>query len=81
MSLRLDQAIGTVTAKDGKTATHTTEHATGMIDNPMSDDQIVAKFLDNAAPAVGEETAAEIKEMVWELEKADNLVKLMKSLG
>ncbi|HAA90984.1 MAG TPA: 2-methylcitrate dehydratase [Rhodospirillaceae bacterium] len=80
-NLRLDQAIGTVTAKDGKTATHTTEHATGMIDNPMSDDQIVAKFLDNAAPAVGEETAAEIKEMVWELEKADNLVKLMKLLG
>ena len=49
---------------------HETEvaHATGTIDNPMSDTAIDAKFLANATPVVGAGRASEIARIVWRLE-------------
>jgi 2-methylcitrate dehydratase PrpD len=43
-------------------------HATGTIDNAMSDSAIEAKFLANAAPVVGAERAREIAACVWRLQ-------------
>ena len=67
-NFRIDQAAAMVMGKDGTRMEHKTEHATGMVDNPMSDAQIETKFFDNAEPSVGAEKAKEIREMVWGLE-------------
>ena len=67
-NFRIDQAAAMVVGKDGTRMEHKTEHATGMVDNPMSDAQIETKFFGNAEPSVGAEKAKEIREMVWGLE-------------
>ena len=43
-------------------------HASGQINNPMSDRAIENKFLANTVPVVGEERARQIAAMVWKLE-------------
>jgi 2-methylcitrate dehydratase PrpD len=74
---RVDQARAVVTATDGRTAEHMVEHATGMVDNPMSDDAILAKFHDNAEPIVGAERAKAIRETVWRLEEVADVGELV----
>jgi len=77
-NFRVDQAAAVVTAKDGTRVEHRTEHATGMVDNPMSDAQIETKFFDNAEPIVGAEKAKAIREMVWSLESVSDVGDLVK---
>ncbi|MBE89726.1 MAG: hypothetical protein CMM76_09850 [Rhodospirillaceae bacterium] len=75
---RVDQAAAVVIGKDGTRFEYKTEHATGMVDNPMSDEQIETKFFDNAESIVGAEKAKEIREMVWELESVSDVGALMR---
>ena len=57
------------------------DHATGTVDNPMSDDAIEAKFLANARLAVGEDRAREIARAVWAMEKLSDIRDLLKLSG
>jgi 2-methylcitrate dehydratase PrpD len=77
-NFRVDQAAGVVISKDGKSVSHTTEHATGMTDNPMSDDEILAKFQDNVEPVLGAEKAQKIRDMVWGLDGVSDVGELVK---
>lgn len=77
-NFRIDQAAAMVVGKDGTRMEHKTEHATGMVDNPMSDAQIETKFFDNAEPSVGAEKAKEIREMVWGLENVSDIGALVR---
>ena len=77
-NFRVDQAAAVVIGKDGTRMGHKTEHATGMVDNPMSDAQIETKFFDNAEPSVGAEKAKEIREMVWGLENVSDIGALVR---
>ena len=63
-----DQAWATVRSRD-RSFEARIEHATGTVDNPMSDADIEAKFLGNAIPTVGSERARAICERVWQIDR------------
>jgi hypothetical protein len=56
-------------------------HASGTAENPMSDAQIEAKFMANAAPAIGAERAQRAVEWVASLEKQADVRELIALLA
>lgn len=66
--LRSDEALATVVAGNLREEVHI-QHASGTVDNPMSDAAIEAKFFANATPVIGEARARQAVELVWSLEK------------
>jgi 2-methylcitrate dehydratase PrpD len=69
-NLRRDAAHAAITTISGECYEADVAHASGTIDNPMSDAAIEAKFLANAAPVIHAERAREIVEFCWRLESA-----------
>lgn len=68
-SFRKDQAWARVVT--GKTSREAhVDHASGTIDNPMTDAAIEAKFLANAETAIGMDNARRLAEGVWKLDTA-----------
>ena len=68
-SFRKDQAWARVVT--GKTSREAhVDHASGTIDNPMTDAAIEAKFLANAETAIGLDNARRLAEGVWKLDTA-----------
>jgi 2-methylcitrate dehydratase PrpD len=65
---RKDQAQATLVTAAGERIEANVAHASGTVDNPMSDRAIENKFLANAAPAVGDERARQIAATAWRLE-------------
>lgn len=66
-SLRKDQARASVVIASEKHQS-TIEHASGTIDNPMSDNAIEGKFMANAEPVIGLERARRVRDLVWSLD-------------
>src|SRR5215470_9951465 len=75
-TLRKDEAFATVIAGGRRHDSHAA-HASGTIDNPMSDQQIEAKFLANATPVIGADRAKRVVETVWALEKQTDVRELI----
>jgi 2-methylcitrate dehydratase PrpD len=67
-NFRRDQAHATLVTVSGEIHEADVPHASGTVDNPMSDAAIEAKFLANATPVIGAERAREIATYVWRLE-------------
>lgn len=61
------RAIVSVTTVDGKTFTEQVDHAKGNPENPMNDEEVVAKFRSNAEHAMSAERQQEIIEATWSL--------------
>jgi 2-methylcitrate dehydratase PrpD len=57
--------------RDGRTLTHREQANRGCAERPLSGDEIAAKFLDNAAPVLGEPRAAALRERILALDDAD----------
>ena len=55
----------TVELADGRSLTHRVAANLGTPANPMSDDDLAAKFTDNAAPRFGTEGAARLLDACW----------------
>ncbi len=79
-TLRKDEAYATVVAGTARHAVHVA-HASGTTDNPMSDVAIEAKFLANAAPAIGDERARRACELAWSLDKVPDMRELIALLA
>jgi 2-methylcitrate dehydratase PrpD len=67
-TFRKDQASAAIIITTGERYAAMIDHASGTVDNPMSDDAIEAKFIANASPAVGAERAQNIAALVWRLD-------------
>src|SRR5262249_41101329 len=67
-SLEKDQAAATLYLAGGERVEARIEHASGTIDNPMSDRAIEDKFMANATPVVGEERARQVTAAAWALD-------------
>jgi 2-methylcitrate dehydratase PrpD len=67
-ALRKDQAFAAFVTTTGKRHETMIEHASGTVDNPMSDAAIEVKFIANAAPIIGAQRAQKIPALVWRLE-------------
>jgi 2-methylcitrate dehydratase PrpD len=65
---RKDQAHATLIATDGRRFEAPVAHASGTVDNPMSDAALERKFLGNAAGVLGEDRARAIAQAVWTLD-------------
>ncbi|MDZ4756501.1 MAG: MmgE/PrpD family protein [Phycisphaerae bacterium] len=78
-SLRKDEAYASVIAQ-GRRFEASVAHATGTVDNPMSDDAIQRKFLANAEPIIGAGSAAQVAELVWRLEALSDVRALTRLL-
>jgi 2-methylcitrate dehydratase PrpD len=63
--------------RNGDRYEHQVVHASGTVDNPMSDVAIEGKFLANAAPVIGQERVSRILEAVWQLERLGNIRDLL----
>jgi 2-methylcitrate dehydratase PrpD len=72
-SYRLDQAMAVIRTKDGKAYEAKVDHATGTVANPMSDQNLEAKFLGNTTAVLGKDNANKAIKMLWNLENVDNI--------
>jgi hypothetical protein len=54
-------------------------HATGTVSNPMPDQALGGKFLGNAAPAIGEDRARRVADMIWKLETLSDIGELVRA--
>ncbi len=79
-TLRKDEAHAAIVAGGARHEAHVA-HASGTTDNPMSDAAIEAKFLANAAPAIGTERARKACEFVWSLDKVADVRELIALLA
>jgi 2-methylcitrate dehydratase PrpD len=67
--------------KDGRKLTHREEINRGGADRPMKGDEIVAKFMDNAALSLPQTQSAAIRDMVLALEKMDDVKALSRAVA
>lgn len=67
-SLRKDEAHATVIAGGARFAA-AVAHASGTVDNPLSDEAMERKFRANAEPVIGRANAQKVRDVVWGLEK------------
>ena len=74
-------AVVTVELADGRSVTHHVEANLGTPDNPMSDDDLAAKFTDNAAPRFGADGAARLLDACWTADSADDFAELVRMTG
>jgi len=67
-TLAKDQAAATLVLVGGERVETRVEHASGTVENPMSDRAIEDKFMANAAPVIGEDRARQAAAAAWRLE-------------
>jgi 2-methylcitrate dehydratase PrpD len=66
---------------DGRSVTCRIEANRGTPGNPMTDDEIAAKFTDNAAPRLGRDRAARLLQACWALDASDDVGELVSMTG
>jgi 2-methylcitrate dehydratase PrpD len=74
-------AAVTVELADGRTVTAHVEANRGTPDNPLSDDDLSAKFTDNAAPRLGSDPAARLLRECWAVDTAANFAHVVAMTG
>ena len=79
-TLRKDEAHAVIVAGGRRHEVHIA-HASGTAENPMSDAQIEAKFMANAAPVIGAERAQRAVEWVASFEKQADMRELIALLA
>jgi 2-methylcitrate dehydratase PrpD len=79
-ALRQDEAYGWIVTGTARHEIHIA-HATGTADNPMSDEQIEAKFLANGTPVIGAERARRAVDWVAALERRGDVRELIALLA
>ena len=67
-TFRKDQAQAILVLRSGERIEAAIAHASGTIENPMSDGAIESKFLANAAPVIGADRARQVAAAAWKLE-------------
>jgi 2-methylcitrate dehydratase PrpD len=80
-SLPKDEAIVTIRLRDGSVLTHHTAHNRGTPQNPMSDDELSAKFSELAAVPLGEAHARELLDRLWRFDEIDDVRELISGLA
>jgi len=67
---KVKRAIVTITMEDGESFTRQEDHAKGRPERPLSDEELVAKFLANAGESLDASHAERIVDMTFSLERA-----------
>jgi 2-methylcitrate dehydratase PrpD len=72
-SLPKDAAFVTVRLSDGTVLTHETPHNRGTHHNPMSDDELSAKFIELASTQFGGSRARDLLDRLWRFDEIDDV--------
>lgn len=75
-SLQRDQAYACIKTK-AESKEVFIEHANGTVDHPMSDQDLIQKFLANASPVIGPENAQQTQKKIWSIEQEQDVSKLL----
>ena len=78
-SLPKDAARVTVTLQDGRRLERETTHNKGTPGNPMSDDELSAKFVDLASTGLGIKRAKRLLDNLWRIDEIDDITGLVRS--
>jgi 2-methylcitrate dehydratase len=70
----IKRAIVSITTNDGQTLTEQVDDAKGSPENPMSDDEIIAKFAANVEKTMSTKRQKEIIEATWALGEKDSKI-------
>ena len=76
-SIGSSQAEVTIRTTEGRLLTERVEAASGTPANPLSDEDLVAKFMDLVLPIIPRENAEKMMDLVWDLEKEEGLSRLI----
>jgi 2-methylcitrate dehydratase PrpD len=71
----------TLRLRDGRVVTHTTAANKGTSANPMSDDELSAKFLDLASGVLGAPRSRRILDDLWRIDELPDLAPLVAACG
>ena len=74
------RAIATLTTTDGRSLAETVDHAKGSPQNPMSDEEVIAKFRANAAAVMSAAQQDAIIDATWNLDSIAHMGEYMKLL-
>ena len=74
------RAIATLTTNDGRTFTKTVDHAKGSPANPMSDDELIAKFRANASGVLDKAAQDKVIQATIDFEQQKDLAAYMRLL-
>ena len=77
-SLAKDTAMVTLRLRDGRELTRTTGHNKGTPGNPMSDDELSAKFSDLASAVLGSARSRQILEQLWRFDDLADIADLVR---
>ena len=77
-SLSKDTATVALQLRDGRTLTHTTRHNKGTPANPMSDDELSAKFIDLASATLGPARSGALLDRLWTFEELEDIAELVR---
>lgn len=75
-SLQRDQAYARINTSTGSEEIYI-EHANGTVDHPMSDEDLIEKFLANATPVIGAQNAQQAQKMIWDIDHEPDVKKLL----
>jgi 2-methylcitrate dehydratase PrpD len=75
-SLQRDQAYARINTSAGSEEIYI-EHAMGTVDHPMSDEDLIEKFLANATPVIGAQNAQQAQKMIWDIDHEPDVKKLL----
>ncbi len=74
------RAIATIETNDGRQFVETVDHAKGSPENPLSDDELIAKFRANAEGVMDKERQDAIIAATWDFEQCPDVNQYMKLL-
>jgi 2-methylcitrate dehydratase PrpD len=75
-SLQRDQAYARINTSAGSEEIYI-EHAKGTVDHPMSDEDLIEKFLSNATPVIGAKNAQQAQKMIWNIDHEQDMNQLL----
>lgn len=74
------RAIATLETNDGRRFVETVDHAKGSPENPLSDDELIAKFRANAAGVLDHKRQDAIIEATWDFDRCPDVNQYLKLL-
>ncbi|MFN0069976.1 MAG: MmgE/PrpD family protein [Chloroflexota bacterium] len=74
-----DEATVAVTLRGGQVLEHTTAHASGTPENPVSDETLSSKFLGLVAPRLGMARAERLLSIAWAIDTLGDVAQLTRS--
>ncbi|KAK5171245.1 uncharacterized protein LTR77_004389 [Saxophila tyrrhenica] len=79
-NLKADETYLTINFEDGSKLEKRIDHAVGSLEVPMTDEQLTAKFVDQAGLVLGEADAKSASDAAWRVGESKNVAEVMRTL-